>query len=1053
MLGSFLPPVLFEVQANATQAIATFGKVNTQLKTMEAQAIKTGKAISGMQKAVVIGTGALKALGAIAVVSMAIGVKAVMDLEKSMNRLGQAMSNVGVSTKENREQVAKLVDSYEELGFGSEKAADAYAVLITATGNVEKSNRLLALSADLARAKNMGMEEAARALIRAQNGNARVFKEFGIILDANKPKAIATAEAMKQLEQRLGGQAQAYAKTFAGQLAILNENLGDLFEAIGMKVLPVLNRFVSALNNTGSWIKKNNDFVIAFAAAITVALIPAVVNLTKKLALLALTILRSPIARIAAVVFAIAYSFVKAYNASEDFRAKVGAVGKWVLGVVQNIVAGYESLERGIMMVVQAGMKMRLEWAKWTRNKDMENQVKKDLANWEKQYAAIGKYSQAIENAKKKIDEFTSKKLEIKWDFKVPQIPGFGNGTGAGGLGDTLAADIAKGLAKAELRFKEFARDIANVWKTVTGTFKNIVTKDFDKLIYDRIGDPIDTLIYQAQTAIDNYEAASGQWADANAALVRSQDAYIAALKTGKDELIANAESVLGYAEGAVAGLADAMAAALAEVEKLQEDMINAVADMYEQISQLESDRTKILQAAQKERIILEKDYNKQVARLRKDYDASVIAAEAEAARRRAEIVKTSVDQLRSAFRSATYRTLGSVYENLTYEGRYLKGGSIEKILKTLGLQTEKAKTLADNAAKLAGLGFSQTFIEEVVALGPDMGNSLASTILNSTPQSIEQLRTYWRELENTSLHGVDGIAKALNSGITLATEELTAQLAQVDIDLKAQLAESQIALTDSLTEAFNNYSEALDEINQRTAEQIRAIDAQIAELNAKIAMLREALGKLSGIATPGTGGGTNIIPRAVTTEEEGAASSCESGKGVFKVITYNGQVMSRTLVRCIPKISKDSPITPEKIQDPEKITEVVDTRTAAQKQIDTLTALRASTTSGTAINFLLKEHIDTLKDTAMQSASTMVDEQTRLRELRFLERPGITAASSFDAGSFRMRENEGMTINITANTNASAQDIANDVGWAIRTSGDVQYRVPNPYGGRLGER
>jgi hypothetical protein len=33
-------------------------------------------------------------------------------------------------------------------------------------------------------------------------------------------------------------------------------------------------------------------------------------------------------------------------------------------------------------------------------------------------------------------------------------------------------------------------------------------------------------------------------------------------------------------------------------------------------------------------------------------------------------------------------------------------------------------------------------------------------------------------------------------------------------------------------------------------------------------------------------------------------------------------------------------------------------------------------------------------------------------------------------------------TININANTNASSQMIANDVGWAIRTSGDVQYNV-----------
>jgi hypothetical protein len=33
-----------------------------------------------------------------------------------------------------------------------------------------------------------------------------------------------------------------------------------------------------------------------------------------------------------------------------------------------------------------------------------------------------------------------------------------------------------------------------------------------------------------------------------------------------------------------------------------------------------------------------------------------------------------------------------------------------------------------------------------------------------------------------------------------------------------------------------------------------------------------------------------------------------------------------------------------------------------------------------------------------------------------------------------------GTTVNIVANTNATSQSIASDVGWAIRTSSDVSY-------------
>jgi hypothetical protein len=44
-MGGFLPPVVLLIEANAKQAIAEMGKVNTQLTAMEAKALKAGKSI------------------------------------------------------------------------------------------------------------------------------------------------------------------------------------------------------------------------------------------------------------------------------------------------------------------------------------------------------------------------------------------------------------------------------------------------------------------------------------------------------------------------------------------------------------------------------------------------------------------------------------------------------------------------------------------------------------------------------------------------------------------------------------------------------------------------------------------------------------------------------------------------------------------------------------------------------------------------------------------------------------------------------------------------
>jgi hypothetical protein len=39
-MNGFLPPVIFEIQANAAGAIAQFRRVNTELSIMEAKALK-----------------------------------------------------------------------------------------------------------------------------------------------------------------------------------------------------------------------------------------------------------------------------------------------------------------------------------------------------------------------------------------------------------------------------------------------------------------------------------------------------------------------------------------------------------------------------------------------------------------------------------------------------------------------------------------------------------------------------------------------------------------------------------------------------------------------------------------------------------------------------------------------------------------------------------------------------------------------------------------------------------------------------------------------------
>jgi hypothetical protein len=80
--------------------------------------------------------------------------------------------------------------------------------------------------------------------------------------------------------------------------------------------------------------------------------------------------------------------------------------------------------------------------------------------------------------------------------------------------------------------------------------------------------------------------------------------------------------------------------------------------------------------------------------------------------------------------------------------------------------------------------------------------------------------------------------------------------------------------------------------------------------------------------------------------------------------------------------------------------------------EIAKLTSLRAATSTGTGINFLLKEQIDSLTDAMSTNAlNALGDEQARLRAMGAFDTPGIGAGSSFDPARFRMGDNY-VTVN-----------------------------------------
>jgi hypothetical protein len=265
-------------------------------------------------------------------------------LQASSQRLSTALDGVGITSTKVQKEVWKSADAYYALGFQGSEAVSAMGTLVTATGDVTQATKLMAMSADLARYKHIDMESAARILARGTQGSAKAFKELGITLDTTIPKNQAIARAFDELNKKIGGQAQAYTKTFAGQMAILREKFDNIAQAIGQVVLPVLTRLVQYLGTAFTWISQNSTALkvfIGIVLALTVAL--------KGFAIMEAIIAGiNPFTYIVLGAMALAVAFVYLWNRFKIFRDSMAEGLATIIQIVGYLVGAVGKLIRGM---------------------------------------------------------------------------------------------------------------------------------------------------------------------------------------------------------------------------------------------------------------------------------------------------------------------------------------------------------------------------------------------------------------------------------------------------------------------------------------------------------------------------------------------------------------------------------------------------------------------------------------------------------------------------------------------------------------------------------
>jgi hypothetical protein len=718
---------------------------------------------------------------------MKVGTGATDEQVAALNAQAEALQKVGVVTAGNITQTQSQLATFNLQAETIERLTPAILDYVTA----EKG----------ANASADEFKQMTNGLAQALNGNFGSLTRVGFVLDDHTKKLISSgteAEKSAAIVDVLNSTYKDFNKelrnTPEGRMQVLRNDFDQLKEDLGKKLLPALkavtdfltDQLIPAARSFGKFLSDNSTVIITLTAAILggVAAYKAYLAI-QKLVAVATTVLKvaqvlftgatlasiastnglaasmlalnaamraNPIGIIVTAVAALGVAFVVAYKKSETFRNGVAIVAKAVIGFVALMVRAFGGFIEILAKLLTGPMRTFLGVI--SKLPGVGGAAKAGLKLLNSGIASVGdfadKTADKIEGLKGKVDSFTAAANKSAKNDTTKGNGGSGGGGGGGGGGKGLTDDQKKKL-------EGYEKDVAKIYN------------DMNKVIAEA-----------QEKAQEALEARNEKMFDAH----KKYDERVADLKKRFRE--ANVEADKRFE--------DAKADALNRRNKAETEANKRFREVTDAIEKDYADKKADLLKANNEKL---DDIRKKAA----DKTLDLIQAAAE---KQSNILQQSIDRLRNAFASKTKFDLGEVF----------KGGAdtADKLLADLKEKLAAAKQLQANAATLAGAGYSQVFIEEVVKQGPEAGNKIAEALKAASPEATKELQDLYNQVETVSEHGLDALAKTMNAGGKLATEELMVSFNKVSADLKQSLSAVNTEMNEALADANKAYSEAMTE-------------------------------------------------------------------------------------------------------------------------------------------------------------------------------------------------------------------------------------------------
>ncbi len=201
-----------------------FRQAETASQKMEKSVAKLGKQLAG-----VFAASKLYAFGKASVKAFAEDEKAARSLALALANTGNAFATIGVE---------KFIgDLQRATGVLDDNLRPAFRTLLTATGDVKKSQDGLALALDIAAGTGKDLSAVSTALAKAYGGQTTALSRLGAGLDKATLKTGDMDVILGQLTEKFKGQALAAAEGYSGSIAKLTVASQNAKEIIGKDLL------------------------------------------------------------------------------------------------------------------------------------------------------------------------------------------------------------------------------------------------------------------------------------------------------------------------------------------------------------------------------------------------------------------------------------------------------------------------------------------------------------------------------------------------------------------------------------------------------------------------------------------------------------------------------------------------------------------------------------------------------------------------------------------------------------------------------------------------